>query len=227
MSPRRWCYALSCVLMLGLISAAGAQAPTYQPVGVARAGQIPYPPNTITPGLVTLDVSVDATGAILKIASVRDMPPLTDAARTAINTWKFTPAVKGGQRVPGVTRLDVVFNPFNPGDVSIANKPLPPPETGGSLTGIFQPPDIKAAKYATYPVNTVASGTVVLDVRVGTDGSVQGTRVLGGEGGGPLTAMATRALHNWSFSPATYEGQPVAAHTVVAYVFPSPAQGTP
>ena len=227
MPTYRWCHGAFCVLVLGLISAATAQSPAYQPVGLAKAGQIPYPPNTITPGLVTLDVSVDATAAILKIVSIRDVPPLTDAARTALNSWKFTQAVKSGQRVPGVARVNVVFNPFNPGDVSIPNKPLPPPETGASLAGIFQPPHVKTANYATYPVNTVASGTVVLDVKVDADGSLQGARVLGGEGGGPLTGMATRAVHNWSFAPATYEGQPIAAHTIVAYVFPSPAQGTP
>jgi TonB family protein len=170
-----------------------------------------------------LDVSVDATGAIQKIVSVRDVPPLTNAARTAVNTWKFTPAMKGAQRVPGVVRVDVVFNPFNPGGVSIPYKPLPPPETGKSRTGVFQPPNIKAANYALYPVNTVASGTVVLDVKVGADGSMQGVGVLGGEGGSPLTGMATRAVHNWSFTPATYEGQPIVAHTIVAFVFPSPA----
>lgn len=227
MLPHRLFHAMFSVLVLGLISAATAEAPTYQAVGLARPSQIPYPPNTITPGLVTLDVNVDATAAILKIVSVRNVPPLTDAARTAVNTWKFTPAVKDGQRVPGVARVNVVFNPFNPGDVSIPNKPLPPPETGASLAGIFRPPDLKAANYATYPLNSVASGTVVLDVRVSVDGSVQGARVLGGEGGGPLTAMATRAVHNWSFTPATYEGQPIVAHTFVAYVFPSPSQGTP
>ena len=50
---------------------------------------------------------------------------------------------------------------------------------------------------------------------------------VGNEAGGPLTGMATRAVHNWSFTPATYQGQPIVAHTFVAYVFPSPAQGTP
>src|ERR1700739_413264 len=133
MLPHRLFHATFCVLVLALTSAAIAQAPTYQPVGLARSGQIPYQPNTITPGLVTLEVNVDATAAILKIVSVRDVPPLTDAARTAVNTWKFTPAVKEGQRLSGVTRVNVVFNPFNPGDVSIPNKPLPPPETGASL----------------------------------------------------------------------------------------------
>lgn len=227
MSPRRLCHATFCVLVLALASATSAQAPTYQGAGLARAGQIPYPPNTITPGLVTLNVNVDATGAILKIVSVRDVPPLTDAARTAVNTWKFNPAAKGGQRVPGVARVTVVFNPFNPGNVSIPNKPLPTPDHGGSVAGVFQPPDITTANYATYPANTVASGTVVMDVKIGVDGSVQGIRVLGGEVGGPLTATATRAVHSWSFSPATYEGQSVVAHTTVAFVFPNPAVGTP
>ena len=224
---RGWSKPLSFVGALLLACAVNAQAPNYQNVGLAKAGQIPYPPNTRLPGLVTLDVRVDATGAIQKIVVVRDVPPLTDAAQSAVNNWKFTSAMKAGQHVPGIIRVHVVFNPFNPGDVSIPYPPLPAPETGQSLAGVFQPPNLKTASYAVYPVNTVASGSVVLDIKVGTDGGVQGARALGGEAGGPLNAMATRAIHGWSFVPATDEGHPVVAHTIVAFVFPSPALGTP
>lgn len=212
---------------LVLVWGVSGQAPAYQGVGVAKAGNIAYPPNSQSPGMVTLDVSVDATGAVAKMVVARDVPPLTDAVRSAVNGWQFTPAMKGGQPVRGVARVNVVFNPFNPGNVSIPNKPLPPPDTGGSVAGVYQPPDVQTANYAVYPVNTVASGTVVLDVKVGADGSVMGARVLGGEGGTPLTGAATRAIRGWSFVPGTYEGQAVVSHTIVAFVFVSPAVGTP
>ena len=222
----RWIGGGLLVVTLCCTWVASGQTSKYQGAAVAKAGSIAYPPNSRTPGMVTLDVSVDATGAVVKIMVARDVPPLTSAAQSAVNGWQFAPAMKGGKAVPGVVRVNVVFNPFNPGDVSIPTQPLPTPDTGGQLAGVFQPPDVQAASYAVYPVNTVASGTVSLDVKVGADGSVAGTRVLGGEGGTPLSGAATRALRGWTFVPATYQGQAVASRTVVAYVFVSPAVGT-
>jgi outer membrane biosynthesis protein TonB len=201
----------------------GSDSAKYEPAKAISTGNIAYPPQSSTPGMVTLDVSVDGSGAVQKIVAVRDVPPLTNAAQSAVNGWKFSPAVKSGQPVPGVVRVNVVFNPFNPGDVSIPNKPLPPPETGGSVSGVFQPPDVRTANYAVYPPNTVASGTVVLDVRIDPDGSA-GFKVL--RGVAVLSTAVTSAIKTWVFVPGTYEGKPVTTHMVVAYVFVSPAVGT-
>ena len=201
----------------------GSDSAKYEPARAISASNIAYPPQSRTPGMVTLDVSVDGSGAVQKIVAVRDVPPLTSAAQNAVNGWKFSPAMKGGQPVPGVVRVNVVFNPFNPGDVSIPNKPLPPPETGGAASGVFQPPDVRTANYAVYPPNTVASGTVVLDVKIGPDGSA-GFKVL--RGAALLSTTVTSAIKTWVFVPGTYEGKPVTSHMVVAYVFVSPAVGT-
>jgi outer membrane biosynthesis protein TonB len=213
-------------LVLAFAIEAGGQASDsakYEPAKAASTSDIAYPPQSRTPGMVTLDVSVDGSGAVQKVFAVRDVPPLTSAAESAVNGWKFSPAMKGGQPAPGVVRVDVVFNPFNPGDVSIPNKPLPPPETGGAVNGVFQPPDVRTANYAVYPPNTVASGTVVLDVKIGPDGSA-GFKVL--RGAAVLSTAVTRAIKKWVFVPGTYEGKPVTSHLLVAYVFVSPAVGT-
>jgi len=174
-----------------------------------------------------LDVNVDGTGAVQQVNVVRDVPPLTKAAKDGVSGWKFTPAMKGGQPVAGVARVNVVFNPFNPADVSIPNQPLPSPENPGAHgSGDFQLADVTKANYAVYPPNTVAFGTVVLDVAVGPDGSVAGLRVMQGRGLGPLTGAATRAIRSWSFVAAQYGGKAVESHTIVAYVFVRPEVGT-
>jgi outer membrane biosynthesis protein TonB len=216
---------LMAALALGFAIESGGQGSDsrYEPARAASTSDIAYPPQSGTPGMVTLDVSVDGSGGVQKVVAVRDVPPLTGAAENAVNGWKFSPAMKGGQPAPGVVRVNVVFNPFNPGDVSIPNKPLPPPETGGSVSGVFQPPDVRTANYAVYPPNTVASGTVVLDVKIGPDGGA-GFKVL--RGAAVLSTAATRAIKTWVFVPGTYEGKPVTTHMVVAYVFVSPAVGT-
>lgn len=90
---------------------------------------------------------------------------------------------------------------------------------------IFRPAEVQKATYAVYPANTVASGTVVFDVKVGADGNVAGARVLGGGAGTPVSGAATRAIRGWTFTPGSYR-KAMATRVVVAFVFASPALGT-
>jgi TonB family protein len=181
---------------------------------VVRSGDIVYPPNGSVTGLVSLKVSVDATGAVRDAAVLRGQPPLTATAQEGVKKWKYAPAVKDGRAVAGEVRVYVVFSPFNPGDVSIASQPLDPQvaPSGTTDSGVFHPAEMKTATNAVYPPNTVASGTVVLDVKVAADGSVEGTRVLGGEAGTPLSGAATRAMRGWALIPGSYGGQAVLTH---------------
>jgi TonB family protein len=215
-------------LLVTLALALSAPAQTgskYQSVTLVTAGDIAYPPQARTSGMVTLDVTVDSSGAVQSVRATRDVPPLTKAARDAVHQWKFHNATRNGQAVPGVIRVNVVFNPFNPSDVSIPNKPLPPPESASAnATGAFQPPDVKSADYAVYPPNTVASGAVILDLQISPDGALQSTKLL--RGTEPLSSASLKALNDWQFTPATYEAKPVASHEIVAFVFVRPEIGT-
>jgi TonB family protein len=205
------------------LSASGA---AYRPVGLTAASDIPYPVNASATGFVTLDVSVDASGNVQKIQVVRDVPPLTDAAVSAVKKWQFTAAQLNGNPVAGRLRVNAVFNPFNPGGVSIPSEALKVVEaTDGDGAGEFHPAEVTAATYAKYPVNTVVSGTVVLDVTVGKDGKVASQKVI--QGVVPLTTASIEAVTSWQFQAAKYKGNPAASHVGVAFVFPSPALGTP
>lgn len=218
---------VSLLVLMVLVGAGQAQEqkPKYEPVKVVSTSGMAYPPNTRTPGMVTLDVAVDASGTVQKVTAQRDTAPLTAAAEESVRSWQFAPATMGGTPIVGLTRVDAVFNPFNPSDVSIPNKPLPPPANPQvQVRRVFQPADVSSANYAVYPPNTVASGAVVLDVTIGTDGSVKETKVL--QGVDVLAASAQKAVGNWQFTPATYEGKAVESHEVVAFVFVKPEIGT-
>jgi TonB family protein len=213
------------VIAAAAVVAFAQSAARYQPATVTSAGNIPYPPNSRNSGMVTLDVSVDSSGAVQQVTAPRDLPPFTKTAENALNGWSFSGARKAGQLAPGVVRVNVIFNPFNPSNVSIPAPPLPPPRNNvAGQSGSFQLPDVKSANYAAYPPNTVASGTVVLDVRVSRDGGVGDVKVL--QGSGPLSDAPVNAVKSWTFAPARYQGKPVAAHTVVAFVFVQPEVGT-
>jgi TonB family protein len=198
----------------------------YHGAGVARASDVAYPINTGTTGIVTLDVSVDATGVVQKVDVVRDVPPLTSAAASAVKNWKFSPATLGGQPVAGIARVTVVFNPYNPGGVGLPGEPLKKgAESGAVSSGDFQPAQVKTANYAAYPASTVTWGAVVLELLVGTDGKVSGVRVV--KSLGMLNAAATRAVKGWEFAAASYKGKAVASRLAVAFVFAAPQAGAP
>jgi TonB family protein len=198
---------------------------SYHGAGVGHTGEITYPMNSATTGIVTLDVSVDATGTVQNVRVVRDVPPLTSAAQSAVQSWQFTPALVNGQPAAGTVRINVVFNPFNPSGVGLPSPPLQPANSSGAAaTGDFSPAQVTAASYATYPPHTVMAGTVVLQVHVGSSGKVQGVIVV--RGTGSLNGTAARAVKAWQFMPASYQGKTVASDVVVAYVFALPAAGT-
>ena len=223
---RRHVVALAAVILLA--SAAWGQA---DPVGgyhgpvLGHTGDIPYPMNSSTTGIVTLDISVDVTGSVQNVGIIRDLPPLTSAAQTAVQSWQYIPASVNGHAAAGILRVNVVFNPFNPSGVDLPSPPLQPANSSGEMKrGDFQPAQVTEAHYAAYPPHTVMAGTVVLQVRVESGGQVQG--VIVARGTGSLNGTAVRAVKTWKFTAASYQGKAVASDVVVAYVFASPAAGT-
>ncbi len=88
----------------------------------------------------------------------------------------------------------------------------------------YNPPQITAATYATYPVNSTATGAVVLDVKIATSGNIDKVRVV--HGIPSLTPQATKAVKTWTFNAATYQGTAISSHMVIAIVFPSPGTGS-
>lgn len=197
----------------------------YLTAGIARSGEIDYPIDSRTAGIVLLDVSVDASGRLQKVGAGRDLLPLTSAVESSLKSWKFTPATLDGHAEAGTVRLVVVFTPLNAGGVTIPSGSLQPVDGNAAATNReYQPPQLKAARYAVYPANKVAAGTVMLELHVGSDGKVEGVRVLRWKGA--VAGAATRAVKDWEFVPASYRGEPVKSEIPVAFVFPSPTAAT-
>lgn len=218
---RHW-VAVSGVLLFATVAWAQSTGEKYRAAKVAQASDIPYPLNTRTPGFVTLNVIVDSSGTLQKTMVVRDVPPLTDAVQNSVKTWQFSPAMESGQPVNGVVQVNVAFNPFNPSGVGLPGAPLQPPDSNGG--GDFHPANLQSASYATYPPNTVAYGTVVLQLHVGSDGKVHKVASIGGKA--ELSTPSIAAAKTWGFSPATYKSKPVASDVVVVFVFAPPQAGT-
>lgn len=210
-------------LTVGLAAQGAAKKPVYVAAGVTTAGQITYPINSAANGLVTLLVNVGTDGSAQGMQVLRDVPSLTSVAQQAVQGWKFSGAQWDGGAVAGSVPVQVVFNPFNPNGVSNFSLQV---TSGQPVNGNpdFLPAQVTSGVFATYPANSVASGAVVLNLRIGKDGMVKSVSGLVPVPG--LTAAATNAVQRWKFAPATYQGKPVASNMVVAFVFVSPEVGS-
>jgi TonB family protein len=87
----------------------------------------------------------------------------------------------------------------------------------------FEPPSVVTATEAVYPLQSVVSGTVVLEVTLDESGKITATRVV--RGIASLTESAERSVKQWTFQAAKLDGKPVSSRIVVAFSFVPPGVG--
>jgi TonB family protein len=219
------------VLLLTMLIAGWAltseakEPPHFVPASVTAAGDIPYPASSLDAGVVTLSVDLDKTGRVIAVTILRDISSVSGPAAAAVRSWTYTPATRDGKPVPSTLTINIVYDP---GFLGADNIPLPPPSQVQPISTkdpAFFPPQLNTATFAPYPAKAKAQGAVVLNVTLDTNGNA--AQVVTLRHVPSLTASATGALKNWNFSAATYEGNPIPSHMVVAFVFRSPSAALP
>jgi hypothetical protein len=186
---------------------------------VADATDIPYPVNTTTTGMVALLLTLDASGSVQSMLVLQDVPPLTAAAQSGVQNWKFTPGSLHGKTTALRMPVYIVFNPYNPAGTATVGGGLKSPRSLADMGvgGSAVPPQVRLASYAMYPGNTVAAGTVVLSVIINEWGHSMKIKVV--HGVHPLTDAAMEVVKQWGFQPATFGGGRVAGRICIAFVF--------
>ncbi len=193
-----------------------AQAP-FKPAEVISAGDIPYPIQSIADGVVVLDVSLDEKGAITKSSVMRDIPSLTSAATSSVQSWKFSPASRQGKPVQSLIRVAVVFRPRAYFAAGPAFTPILPEGESIRADQTYIPPGIVSVSYPQYPINAAAPGTVVVQVTVGRSSAIQRVKVV--RDLPPFTKFALSAVNKWRFQTATLDGKPMTSSLAIAFVF--------
>src|SRR4051812_42338975 len=101
-----------------------AAAPTFEPPPARGPTDVPYPadaPAHTDPIVVTVKLSVDATGTVQKIDQITPPQPVFDeAVATAAKAFQFDPATYGGKPVP----VEITFT-----HTFLPPPPPPPPAT--------------------------------------------------------------------------------------------------
>jgi len=87
----------------------------------------------------------------------------------------------------------------------------------------FDPPSVITATEAVYPLQSVVSGTVVLEVSLDDAAKITDIRVV--HGIASLTEPAQRSVREWTFQAAKLDGKPVSSKIVVAFSFVPPNVG--
>lgn len=96
-------------------------------------------------------------------------------------------------------------------------------QEAGAAQARFDPPSVVSAAQAIYPLDSVASGTVVLEVSLDETGKITGVRVV--QGIPSLTVEAQRSIRKWRFRPARLNGENVPSKFSAAFTFVPPNVG--
>ena len=81
----------------------------------------------------------------------------------------------------------------------------------------YTPPVPIVFKEAVYPVNSVATGTVVIVAVVERDGQVSEAKVM--KSVASLDEPSVRAAKQWRFEPARLDGKPIRSKTSISFVY--------
>jgi|ERR1700730_594172 len=196
---------------------------TYKPPEVASAGDAYIPYQVVVDGLFVLDVSLHDDGTIQKIDALRDPGAMIGAAKTSVRSWKFHPAYKEGKVAPSRMTVSFLYRPPNYTNVGVPPKdfsPVLPSNQSESAHDKYVPVGVLSFAYPEYPVNSVVSGSVVVQVTVGGSGDVKGVDFLHGMQN--FNNLVSDALKTWRFQGATFNGKPITSMTVIAFVFQPP-----
>ena len=88
--------------------------PAFFPAQLNTATFAPYPATAKAQGAVVLDVTLDRNGNVGKVATLRDVPPLTVSATGALKNWNFSAATYEGKPIQCRVVVAFVFRSPSP-----------------------------------------------------------------------------------------------------------------
>ncbi len=84
----------------------------------------------------------------------------------------------------------------------------------------FEPAEVVSTAELYYPPNSIAFGTVVLQLALDSYGSIEDIKAV--KDIKSLTPEAIKCVRKWRFMPAKLDGKPVRSTMVVAFTFNNP-----
>lgn len=208
----------ACAVAFVLFAYEAAQS-DFRPARLQSGSVPPQAPESVGGGQVLLEVKVSASGAVSSVATLRDTPPFTSRVLETVQGWSYQPAEEADEAaqwnsvesrvlVAAVFRAPVLQGPAPgtpPRDVGPPSEQIPFP------TNIVEPP---------YPPRALSDQVVLVEVEIGEDGNVAGSRVVRSAAG--FDSVALEAARKWSFRPARPGGNPRRAFAYLLFGFRQP-----
>jgi hypothetical protein len=172
-----------------------------------------HPGNTVDFGIAVLEIELERAADLLRTRMLYGEAPYMPRALNTVKQWRFSLPPELDSASTSVTflfRPPAVYS-FKPVTTSV--RPWTPGQDSPALPQYVIDPG--------YPATSLASGAVILEVRIDAAGAVAGLETIYGIE--PLIAAAKKAVMNWRFSPATIGGKAVAstAFAVISFVTPT------
>lgn len=188
----------------------------------------PIPVMAVAGGEVFLEVAVGSDGAVSGVTPFRHTPPFTEALTAAVKAWRFEPAEDAvaprlGQPIDETTRKAaaskvLVVGLFRPPALFGATLGEPPKDVETPAPDV--PAPVGAATMPEYPMNALFDGVVLMELRLGVDGSIMRRRLVRSAPG--FDAPALIAADALSFRPARVRGVAVPSVAYVLMAFRQP-----
>jgi outer membrane biosynthesis protein TonB len=208
-------------LMLGVTTAASAQAPKFTPPRLLKAELAALPAPTIAGGgEVLIEATVDRTGVLTRPIVLRGTPPYTQMVLDAAVRWRFEPArVVGPDGVETTVEMPVAIGAvYRPPVLMNAPTIGEPSKDWSKPSGEVAYP--VSTEMPNYPPQARDGGVVLFEVALNEAGGVTETRGIASTGG--FESAAREALARWRFRGGSYRARPVSSVAYVLFGFRPP-----
>jgi len=176
-----------------------------------------YPPNAVRGGTVVAAILI-VSGEMKEVAILHGEQPLADAARAALQSWRFS---------PGIVRLrvPVIVSFRNPGLLTAApaTQRLSPPGLTNENRALAYPVQVVESSY---PANALGQGSAVLQLGIDEEGLVSSVETV--KSPGTLTEACSAAVRKWRFRPARdKQGRSIPSDAFAVCVYRVPVISAP
>lgn len=194
-----------------------------------QGGTVPtFPVLAVSAGEVMLELSVDQTGRVTDVTTLRDTPGFSQLVQAAVRGWRFQPAEDAAAPAPGVpidtrTRRAVdskvlVIALFRPPALFQGTLGEPPVDTAAPSAAVPAPTPFPPMPE--FPPQMLFDGVVFTEARVGATGGVAAARILQSSPG--LDAPTLDVVRGLRFRPARVHDTPTDALVYVITAFRQP-----
>ena len=205
-----------------------AQVPLWTPPRLETGTPPELPALAIGAAQVFIELSINPTGEVTNLATLRTTPRHTEFVRNAALRWRFKPATVTERRTDGlpptpkpVASKALVAAIFRSPSLLGPTQGEVPKDMGSPSVDVALP---VATVDPTYPAASLEKGVVMIEALVNEKGLVTEAKVTRSSSPA-FGAAALAAARQWRFRPARVAGRAVATYAYLIFGFPQPVTG--